>query len=78
MMTIGLNTLILCLKWPNMSESAIQGVDFVNYICTGIFIVEALIKIIAQGHHYFKDGWNIFDFIIVVGSLAFISPTSKK
>ena len=78
MMTIGLNTLILCVKWPNMSEKAIQGVDFINYVCTGIFIVEALIKIIAIGLHYFKDGWNIFDFIIVVGSLAFISPTNKK
>jgi hypothetical protein len=78
MFTICVNTIILCVKWSNMSEDAIAAVDIVNYICTGIFIVEAAVKIIALGTVYFKDGWNIFDFIIVVGSLIFISPTNKK
>ncbi len=40
-----------------------------NQIAVGIFVVEAIIKIVA--HHprmqdYFKDGWNVFDFIVVV------------
>jgi len=61
-----------------MSDKEIKIVDYINYICTGIFIAEAAIKIIAQGFRYFKVGWNIFDFIIVVGSLIFIAPTFKK
>jgi voltage-gated sodium channel len=35
----------------------------------GIFIVEALLKMAAHGRHpwrYFADGWNVFDFLIVV------------
>jgi hypothetical protein len=76
--TILVNTCILCCKWPNMNKKSMLAVDIVNYVCTGIFIVEALIKITAQGLQYFKEGWNLFDFIIVVGSLAFISPTFKK
>ncbi len=35
----------------------------------GIFIVEALLKMAAQGRQpwrYFADGWNVFDFLIVV------------
>ncbi len=35
----------------------------------GIFIVECLLKIAACGPrpwNYFRDGWNVFDFIIVV------------
>jgi voltage-gated sodium channel len=35
----------------------------------GVFIVEALLKMAAQGRRpwrYFADGWNVFDFLIVV------------
>ena len=42
----------------------------VNYFFTAIFALEAVIKIIALGKIYFKDGWNIFDFIIVVISIV--------
>ncbi|MYD44182.1 MAG: ion transporter [Gammaproteobacteria bacterium] len=40
-----------------------------NQVAVGIFVVEAIIKIVA--HHprmlnYFKDGWNVFDFTVVV------------
>lgn len=38
-------------------------------IILGIFIVEALLKIAAHGQRpwrYFADGWNVFDFLIVV------------
>ena len=39
-----------------------------NEICLGIFIVEILIRLTAYGRRpqdYFKDGWNVFDFIVV-------------
>ncbi len=35
----------------------------------GLFIVEALLKMAAHGRHpwrYFLDGWNVFDFLILV------------
>jgi hypothetical protein len=31
-----------------------------------IFTVEAIIKLIAQKKLYFKDNWNLFDFVVVV------------
>ena len=40
-------------------------------IILGVFIVEIVVKIIAEGNkpwYYFKDPWNIFDFIIVVAA----------
>lgn len=46
--------------------------EFANDIFLAIFIVEALIKIVAEApyvHRYFKDGWNLFDFTIIVLSL---------
>ncbi|MCB9776613.1 MAG: ion transporter [Nitrospiraceae bacterium] len=43
-----------------------------NHLILGIFILEALIKMIAvapQIDRYFRDGWNIFDFSVIVFSL---------
>jgi hypothetical protein len=46
--------------------------------------LEAFIKIIGQGlKSYFEDGWNLFDFVIAVGSISSIlisalSPLSLK
>ena len=43
-----------------------------NQIALGIFIVEAAIKMLAlfpRPHRYFADGWNIFDFLVIVFSL---------
>ena len=38
----------------------------------GVFVIEAVIKILAEGNspqNYFKNPWNVFDFIIVVACL---------
>jgi len=73
-----LNALILVFKWPNMHHSVKTSVDVIGYTCTAIFILEAVIKLTAYGKAYFRDSWNVFDLMIVIGSLAFISPNFKK
>ncbi len=43
-----------------------------HWITIGVFIVEAALKMLALAPHperYFRDGWNIFDFSIIVLSL---------
>ena len=43
-----------------------------NHAILGIFILEAALKMVAlapQVHHYFRDGWNVFDFSVIVFSL---------
>jgi voltage-gated sodium channel len=45
---------------------------FLDQIILGIFTVEALIKILAEGNrplNYFKNPWNVFDFAIVAACL---------
>jgi voltage-gated sodium channel len=78
LVVIIINTLTLVLKWPYMNERLQLFVEIVNDICTGVFILEAIFKIIAFGRSYFKESWNIFDLIIVIGSLVFISPNFKR
>lgn len=41
-------------------------------LCMAIFIFEMIMKIYAYGKAFFKKGWNVFDFtVIVVSSLPF-------
>ncbi|RVT83482.1 ion transporter [Rhodobacteraceae bacterium CCMM004] len=34
-------------------------------ICLTIFVVELVLKLVAHGGRFFRNGWNIFDFVIV-------------
>ena len=44
-----------------------------NDVALGVFIVEAALKMLAlwpRPHRYFRDGWNVFDFLIIVFALV--------
>ena len=44
-----------------------------NQIVLGVFIVEALLKMLAFAPRvdmYFRDGWNVFDFLVIAFSLV--------
>ena len=49
--------------------------DNLNYVFTGIFALESIIKLLGLGRAYFTDNWNIFDFTVVIGSIASIFLT---
>lgn len=41
--------------------------------CLSVFVLEIILKLTAQGskpQNYFKDGWNVFDFIIVAAAFV--------
>lgn len=43
----------------------------INIVFTSLFTVESILKIIGFGvKNYFKDSWNTFDFITVIGSIV--------
>ena len=68
-----LNTIILVLKWYDEPLSTQNIIEKFNYFFVAVFTIEAIFKIIALGLGYFKIGWNVFDFIIVIGTLAGIA-----
>lgn len=51
--------------------------EILDYVFLGIFIAEMLLKLIVYRLNYFKDGWNWFDFLIIMvsvfSSLSFLS-----
>mmetsp|Transcript_18034 Transcript_18034/g.27591 ORF Transcript_18034/g.27591 Transcript_18034/m.27591 type:complete len:263 (-) Transcript_18034:10802-11590(-) len=37
----------------------------IDRICLGIFVAEIIAKLVAYGLRFFRNGWNLFDFVIV-------------
>ena len=42
---------------------------WLDMLALGIFIVELAAKFIALGRRFFRDGWNVFDFLVVAVAL---------
>ena len=63
---------------PAVMNDFSSWVDVGQQAILGVFIVEASLKIFAvspRADRYFRDGWNVFDFSIIV--LAFIPATGS-
>ncbi len=63
-----LNMLQMALLYDNESDAYAQGLDIVNYIFTGVFTAEIILKLIGYGMNFWYETWNLFDFVIVVCS----------
>ena len=61
-----LNMVQMGLKHDAASPKFNKAMMYANYIFTGIYTVEALLKIIGTRKFYFYKSWNIFDFVIVM------------
>ncbi|XP_077190370.1 voltage-dependent L-type calcium channel subunit alpha-1S isoform X1 [Paroedura picta] len=67
---ITLNTICLGMQHYNQSETMNQVSDVLNVVFTILFTVEMILKLIAfKAKGYFGDPWNVFDFLIVIGSI---------
>lgn len=66
-----LNAIILGLETskPIMAQAS-DLILLIDRSCLGIFVVELVAKLIAYRARFFRDGWHIFDFIIVGISLV--------
>ena len=65
------NALILGLETSQIvMAKAGSIVEFLDRACLTVFVVELVVKLIAYRLRVFRDGWNIFDFIIVGVSLV--------
>ena len=63
-LTLGLETNSVLMKEYG------QQISFLDNCILSIFVIEILIKLGYRKLSFFKDGWNIFDFIIIGIALA--------
>ena len=57
--------------YPSVVEAHHGTLDILNKVILGIFIIEIVVKMGAEGSqpwNYFKDAWNVFDFVIVAAA----------
>lgn len=65
-----LNSIVFATRHDGQSEEFSKVVFLINATFTILFLIEAVIKIVALGTHYFKDNWNKFDLLIVLLSMT--------
>uniref|UniRef100_A0A4X2KGL8 Sodium channel protein n=1 Tax=Vombatus ursinus TaxID=29139 RepID=A0A4X2KGL8_VOMUR len=70
MFLICLNMVTMMVETDDQSPEKISILAKVNLLFVGIFTGECLIKVIALRHYYFTNSWNIFDFVVVILSIA--------
>lgn len=69
MLAITLNGLVIfALYFPALKHN--QWLESIDHFFVLLFLVEAVVKLqVMKPRAYFKDPWNVFDFLIVLGSL---------
>ncbi|POI34109.1 hypothetical protein CIB84_002139 [Bambusicola thoracicus] len=67
---IMLNTICLGMQHYNQSAEMNHASDILNVAFTVLFTLEMILKLMAfKAKGYFGDPWNVFDFLIVIGSI---------
>jgi len=68
---IMLNSVVLGLEtFPEVMNKYGDVLTAANHVFIGIYVAEMALKLSAYRLSYFRSGWNVFDFLIVVSSLA--------
>ena len=66
---IGVNMLTMTLDHYDQDEMWSFALDNLNLGFIVIFSTECILKIFSLRQYYFKEPWNVFDFIVVILSI---------
>ena len=66
-----LSALLIGVKTHNLPENVVSLLAFFDHAITVFFVIEITIRFFAYQNkkEFLKSGWNIFDLVIVIGSL---------
>lgn len=69
---IVLNAVLLGLETDRDLMASVAGGWLVaaDKACLGIFLVELALRLAAYGRHFWRSGWNVFDFLVVIVALV--------
>lgn len=69
MVLICLNMITMMVETDEQSEEKTKILNKINQFFVAVFTGECVTKMFALRHYYFINGWNVFDFIVVVLSV---------
>ncbi|XP_019409130.1 PREDICTED: sodium channel protein type 2 subunit alpha-like isoform X2 [Crocodylus porosus] len=86
MVLICLNMVTMMVETDEQSKQVTEVLDQINVVFIVLFTGECVLKLFSLRYYYFKIGWNIFDFVVVILSIIgmyltdlieeyFVSPT---
>ncbi|XP_074918280.1 sodium channel protein type 5 subunit alpha-like [Chelonoidis abingdonii] len=70
MILICLNMVTMMVETDDQSLEKVNILHKINVLFVAIFTAECGIKMLALRHYYFTNGWNIFDFVVVILSIV--------
>ncbi|XP_049904818.1 sodium channel, voltage-gated, type I-like, alpha isoform X1 [Epinephelus moara] len=73
MVLIWLNMVAMMVETDGQSETMENVLYWINFVFIIIFSGECLLKMIALRQYFFTNGWNVFDFIVVILSIIGVS-----
>jgi voltage-gated sodium channel len=66
-----LNAAILgLLTMPGLDSATAHALHWLDQACLVVFCIEIALKLTVQRARFFRDGWNVFDFVVVAIALA--------
>jgi len=78
MIVILLNMMTMAIEHYEQSQELEDVLFIINQIFITIFTFECAMKIIALRQYYFREPWNIFDFVVVISSILGKKPLHSK
>ena len=69
MLIILLNMMTMAIEHYDQPDDLEMGLLYVNQVFIVIFTCECIMKLLALRQYYFKQPWNVFDFIVVISSV---------
>uniref|UniRef100_G3TLD9 Sodium channel protein n=1 Tax=Loxodonta africana TaxID=9785 RepID=G3TLD9_LOXAF len=70
MVLICLNMITMMVETDDQSEEKTKILNKINQFFVAVFTCECVLKMFALRHYYFTNGWNVFDFIVVLLSIG--------
>jgi len=70
MCIIGVNMIGMAAEHQGQPESVTSTLAYINQVFVAIFTLECVLKLLALRWFYFREPWNIFDFVVVLISIA--------
>jgi len=70
MCIIGVNMIGMAAEYHGQPDSVTSRLAYINQVFIAIFTLECVLKLLALRWYYFREPWNIFDFVVVIMSIA--------
>jgi len=78
MIVILLNMMTMAIEHYEQPQRLEDVLFIINQIFIAIFTLECVMKIIAVRQYYFREPWNVFDFVVVISSILGKKPVQNS